>query len=195
MNKNYIFLTLVALIIVAGLYVFIKHGQKTTDVLNNEGGVTLQNEVPQPTSVTTNTGTEGKQDTTTPLTTNSKKYMNNSDVKTLDIQVTAQGTGTAVSKKGDTLSMNYTGKLLNGTVFDSNVDPKFQHMEPFTFPLGAGRVIQGWDIGLLNMKVGEKRTLTIPAELAYGPMSPSPLIPPHSALVFDVELLNITPGK
>lgn len=96
-----------------------------------------------------------------------------------------------ISKPGDVLSMNYTGRLENGTVFDSNVDPKFGHVQPFEFTLGAGMVIAGWDEGLVGMKIGEKKTLTIAPEKAYGDRSPSPLIPANSTLIFDVELLDI----
>ena len=95
-----------------------------------------------------------------------------------------------ISKKGDVLVMNYTGRLTNGTVFDSNVDPKFNHVEPFKFVLGAGQVIAGWDEGLLGMKIGEKKTLTIPPEKAYGSRAVGS-IPPNSTLVFDVELVGI----
>ena len=95
-----------------------------------------------------------------------------------------------VSKNGDVLTMNYTGKLTNGTVFDSNVDPKFGHVEPFTFTLGAGQVITGWDEGLVGMKVGEKRTLNIPPEKGYGNRAVSS-IPANSTLIFDVELVDI----
>ncbi len=94
------------------------------------------------------------------------------------------------AKNGDTLYMNYTGRLTDGTVFDSNVDPNFGHAEPFMFVLGAGRVIRGWDEGMVGMKVGEKKTLTIPPEKAYG-QSGVGSIPPNSTLVFDVELLAI----
>ncbi len=94
------------------------------------------------------------------------------------------------AKNGDTLVMNYTGRLTNGTVFDSNVDPKFSHVQPFTFTLGAGQVIKGWDEGLLGMKVGEKRTLTIPPEKAYGSRAIGS-IPANSTLIFDVELVAI----
>ncbi len=189
MNKNYIFLTLVVIVIIAFAYVVVKRTQKPVDLLSTEGAIQLQNETPTPALVEQNT-TAGVE---TQLTGNEKKYMNDADVKTLDIQVTKEGTGTVVSKKGDHLTMNYTGKLLNGTSFDSNIDPKFQHVAPFDFIIGAGMVIQGWEQGLLGMKVGEKRTLTIPAGMAYGAQSPSPAIPANSALVFDVELLKITP--
>jgi FKBP-type peptidyl-prolyl cis-trans isomerase len=95
-------------------------------------------------------------------------------------------------KAGDVVSVNYTGKLENGTVFDSNVDPRFNHVEPFTFTVGAGDVIAGWDKGLIGMKVGEKKTLVIPPEDAYGPMGvPQAGIPGNATLVFDVELVSI----
>jgi FKBP-type peptidyl-prolyl cis-trans isomerase len=87
--------------------------------------------------------------------------------------------------------MNYTGKLLNGTTFDSNVDPKFNHVTPFEFTLGAGMVIRGWDEGLVGMKVGEKRILTIPSDMGYGARGAGASIPPNAALVFEVELLKI----
>lgn len=99
--------------------------------------------------------------------------------------------GGEVAKTGDTVSMNYTGRLADGTVFDSNVDPKFQHVEPFTFNLGAGQVIPGWDKGIVGMKVGEKKTLTILPEDAYGASGVPGVIPPNSTLIFDVELLAI----
>lgn len=95
-----------------------------------------------------------------------------------------------IAKNGDTLVMNYTGKLVDGTVFDSNVDPKFNHVQPFEFTLGAGMVIKGWDEGLVGMKVGEKKTLTIPPEKGYGAQGVGS-IPPNSTLIFDVELVGI----
>lgn len=95
-----------------------------------------------------------------------------------------------ISKNGDVLIMNYTGRLENGTVFDSNVDPKFNHVTPFEFTLGAGQVIAGWDEGLLGMKVGEKKTLTIPPEKGYGSHAVS-IIPANSTLIFEVELVGI----
>jgi len=97
---------------------------------------------------------------------------------------------TLSAKNGDTLVMNYTGRLTNGTVFDSNIDPKFKHVQPFEFKLGAGQVIAGWDEGLLGMKIGEKKTLTIPPEKGYGAGGQGP-IPPNSTLIFDVELVGI----
>ena len=95
-----------------------------------------------------------------------------------------------VAKKGDALLVKYTGRLENGTVFDSNVDPKFGHVEVFKFIVGAGNVIQGWDEGFIGMKVGEKKTLVIPPEKGYGSQAVG-VIPPNSTLIFDVELVGI----
>jgi FKBP-type peptidyl-prolyl cis-trans isomerase len=107
-----------------------------------------------------------------------------------DNQVTPKKSMEQIAKNGDLLVMNYTGRLTNGTVFDSNVDPKFNHVQPFEFTLGAGQVIAGWDEGLVGMKVGEKKTLTIAPEKAYGDRAMGP-IPANSTLIFDVELVAI----
>lgn len=90
---------------------------------------------------------------------------------------------------GEIVSVHYTGWLVDGTQFDSSVD----RGQPFSFPLGMGRVIPGWDEGIALMNVGDKGRLIIPSELAYGPNG-SGSIPPDSTLVFDVELLGIQPG-
>lgn len=94
---------------------------------------------------------------------------------------------TSKSKSGDMLTMHYTGKLTDGTKFDSS----FDRDQPFTFQLGAGQVIKGWDQGLTDMCVGEKRKLTIPPELGYGERGAGNVIPGGATLVFDVELINI----
>ncbi|EYB84631.1 hypothetical protein Y032_0313g2198 [Ancylostoma ceylanicum] len=91
------------------------------------------------------------------------------------------------SRKGDVLHMHYTGTLLDGTEFDSS---RTRNQE-FTFTLGMGQVIKGWDQGLLNMCVGERRILTIPAHLAYGERGSPPKIPANAPLKFDVELMKI----
>ncbi|EKU22123.1 peptidyl-prolyl cis-trans isomerase fkbp2-like protein [Nannochloropsis gaditana CCMP526] len=92
------------------------------------------------------------------------------------------------SKKGDMLSMHYTGTLYkDGSKFDSSLDRN----QPFEFTLGQGQVIKGWDNGLLNMCVGEKRRLTIPSSLGYGDRGAGAKIPGGATLVFEVELLGI----
>ncbi|XP_056133296.1 peptidyl-prolyl cis-trans isomerase FKBP2 [Lampris incognitus] len=91
------------------------------------------------------------------------------------------------SRKGDVLNMHYTGKLEDGTEFDSSV-PRDR---PFTFTLGIGQVIKGWDQGLLGMCEGEKRKLVIPSELGYGDRGAPPKIPGGATLIFEVELLSI----
>ena len=104
--------------------------------------------------------------------------------------MTKPGEGETAAAKQH-VTVNYTGKLLNGKVFDSNTDPMFKHKEPYTFELGTGKVIKGWDEGLQLFGKGGKGTLYIPSDLAYGSQDRSPQIPANSILVFDVELLDI----
>lgn len=101
------------------------------------------------------------------------------------------GAEAKVAQSGDMVAMSYTGRLPDGTVFDSNIDPKFGHVEPFIFTLGAGQVIPGWDQGIVGMKEGEKKTLTVAPEDAYGAQGVPGVIPPNATLIFDVELLAI----
>jgi FKBP-type peptidyl-prolyl cis-trans isomerase len=109
--------------------------------------------------------------------------------------MTNKGTGEN-AKPGQDVTMNYTGKLLDGTLFDSNIEPKFGHVSPFTFKLGAGQVIKGWDEGIALLNKGAKATLLIPSPLAYGSRSMpgnqnNPKgIPANSILIFDVEMVE-----
>jgi FKBP-type peptidyl-prolyl cis-trans isomerase len=106
-----------------------------------------------------------------------------SELKIEDLQ---EGTGEE-AKAGKTVSVHYTGWLENGTKFDSSHDRR----QPFSFPLGAGHVIRGWDEGVAGMKVGGKRKLTIPPNLGYGARGAGGVIPPNATLVFEVELLGV----
>ncbi len=96
------------------------------------------------------------------------------------------GTGTEATA-GKNVSVHYTGTLTNGSKFDSSKDRN----QPFVFPLGAGRVIKGWDEGVAGMKVGGVRKLTIPANLGYGAQGAGGVIPPNATLLFEVELLDV----
>ncbi|XP_037045966.1 peptidyl-prolyl cis-trans isomerase FKBP2 isoform X4 [Bradysia coprophila] len=104
----------------------------------------------------------------------------------VDVESVPEGC-TNKSKNGDMLTMHYTGTLTDGTKFDSSLDRD----QPFTFQIGSGQVIKGWDQGLLDMCVGEKRKLTIPPELGYGDRGAGNVIPAGATLIFEVELINI----
>lgn len=97
----------------------------------------------------------------------------------------------AVAKSGDQVTVNYTGWLMDGTKFDSSLDRN----QPFSFVIGAGQVIQGWDEGVAGMKVGGTRTLIIPPSLGYGDQGAPPAIPPNATLKFQIELLAVQPGQ
>lgn len=107
-------------------------------------------------------------------------------VTELKIEDSKVGTGPAV-QSGDTVVMHYNGTLMDGTKFDSSYD----RGEPFTTQIGVGQVIEGWDQGVPGMKVGGKRKLTIPSEMAYGSRGAGAAIPPNSDLIFEVELIAI----
>lgn len=116
-------------------------------------------------------------------TENSKVQNEVNDLRIEDLVI---GTG-AEAISGKVVSVHYTGTLVDGTKFDSSKD----RGTPFEFNLGAGEVIQGWDLGVVGMKIGGKRKLTIPANLGYGSQGAGSVIPPNATLIFEVELLEV----
>ncbi|MCL5011181.1 MAG: FKBP-type peptidyl-prolyl cis-trans isomerase [Patescibacteria group bacterium] len=163
MQKNYLILLIILAVIVAAALVW---------------QIAFQKPLPQPSSVEQKSQNQEEE-----AAVNSVKT-NESGLKT---EIIKPGSGRA-AQNGDTVEVNYTGYLENGTKFDSSID----RGEPYSFVLGEGRVIMGWDLGILGMKIGEKRKLTIPPDLAYGQAGAgNGAIPPNSVLIFEVELLNI----
>lgn len=112
-----------------------------------------------------------------------KEVTTPSGLKYID-QVVGDG---ASPSPGKQVTVHYTGTLENGKKFDSSVD----RGQPFTFQIGVGGVIKGWDEGVMTMKIGGKRKLIIPGKLGYGPQGSPPVIPPNATLLFDVELLDV----
>jgi FKBP-type peptidyl-prolyl cis-trans isomerase FkpA len=104
----------------------------------------------------------------------------------MQIEELTVGTG-ATAKKGQLAVVHYTGWLTDGTKFDSSKDRN----DPFSFALGGGMVIKGWDEGVVGMKIGGKRKLTIPPHMGYGTRGAGGVIPPNATLVFEVELLDV----
>ena len=107
------------------------------------------------------------------------------NTKGLEIEILEEGSGEVV-EEGDVVEVHYVGNLVDGTQFDSSLD-----RGPFSFQVGAGQVISGWDLGVLGMKIGEKRKLTISPDLAYGENGIPGVIPANATLIFEIELLLI----
>jgi FKBP-type peptidyl-prolyl cis-trans isomerase FkpA len=127
--------------------------------------------------------TSSTPSTSSPLKVNGQPTMTASGLQYWDVVV---GTG-ATAAAGNTVRVHYTGFLTTGVKFDSSRD----RGEPFSFPIGAGQVIKGWDEGVAGMKVGGQRQLRIPPALGYGASGAGGVIPPNATLIFDVELLEV----
>jgi peptidylprolyl isomerase len=159
---------------------------------SSSGTISVGNEAPPPASLTqaatSSTSTAGTTPTSGPLskapTVTPPTGPAPTKLVTKDLIV---GTGPE-AKAGDTVTVNYVGVLYNG---GKEFDASWKRNEPFTFELGAGKVIKGWDQGVVGMKVGGRRELIIPAELAYGAQGSPPTIPPNAPLVFVVDLLSV----
>lgn len=145
-------------------------GLLTTGCTQNSQNTTSQPELTNPQTIITNEEKRGTLMT----------------VDKLLIEDLTVGEG-AEATAGAKVSVHYTGTLTDGTHFDSSVD----RGAPFSFVLGAGTVIEGWDQGVAGMKVGGKRKLTIPADLAYGEGGAGKVIPPNATLIFEIELLDV----
>ncbi|KAI0305681.1 hypothetical protein B0F90DRAFT_1091228 [Multifurca ochricompacta] len=114
----------------------------------------------------------------------------NNSPKELHIKTTYEPTDCKIkAKKGDAIKVHYTGKLFSN---DNKFDSSHDRGQPLPLTLGVGQVIRGWDEGLVGMCIGEKRTLTIPSDMAYGQRGFGSIIPANSALIFDVELVDLT---
>ncbi len=111
---------------------------------------------------------------------------NSYEIQGMKIEILKEGTGEG-AKAGDDIVVDYVGTLTDGAKFDSSIDRN----QPFPYTLGQNMVIQGWEIGLLGMKVGEKRRLTIPPELGYGEQGRPPIIPSNATLIFEIDMLSI----
>lgn len=121
-----------------------------------------------------------------PTASQNQQTPTSTNIQGMKIETLKQGSGVA-AKSGDAVTVNYVGTLVNGTKFDSSIDRN----QPFKFTLGQNSVIQGWELGVVGMKVGEKRRLTIPPELAYGSQGAGGVIPPNATLIFEIDLLQI----
>ena len=178
MNKfAFISIVLVMLVAIFAIRSLPKVEETSNSALDSKNSVTLTMATPTTTAVTASpSGTLS----TTPTQTTPTSIVG------LGIKDDLIGTGKMV-KSGDTIKVNYVGKLTNGTEFDSSKKPG---RAPFSFVIGQGSVIEGWEKGILGMQVGGKRTLTIAPNLGYGD-KPAGTIPPNSTLIFEVELLGI----
>ena len=130
-----------------------------------------------------------KADTKPKVQTQTQKISTSFGIQGMQVDILKDGTGDG-AKVGDNIVVNYVGTLTDGTKFDSSIDRNM----PFSYTLGQYKVIKGWELGLLGMKIGEKRRLTIPPTLAYGPNGNPPAIPPNATLIFEIDMISIN-GK
>lgn len=170
---------LVIMMVALGIYFYSKKSspQMTdTTIKQTEPASTASQATPSEAVSTTPGVTETPTETSVPTI-----FPNGLIIEDLKV-----GQGNEV-KSGDTISIHYLGTLTNGTKFDSSYD----RGQPFQTQIGVGQVIKGWDLGVVGMKPGGKRRLTIPPDLAYGERGAGGVIPPKATLIFEVELVNI----
>lgn len=182
MSKIYPLLIVVVIVFIGGVSIYFLTNQKVQTQTN-------YNLIQTPTPTTAIINTQSQSVNATPSV-SPRTFENMNDFQVmpngLKIKDETVGSGAEV-KSGDTVTVNYLGTLESGTKFDSSYDRN----TPFTTQIGVGQVIQGWDEGIVGMKIGGKRKLIIPPELGYGSQGAGGSIPPNSTLIFEVELLNI----
>lgn len=177
MPKNLIPFLIVGIIIVTGalgIYFILNQQAPVVEIKNNPEEEPMKFIQDQNQNKNQNTNSQAQSVSPTP------------SVKELKIEDEKIGEGAEV-KSGDTIVIHYTGTLENGQKFDSSLD----RGQPFETQIGVGKVIKGWDQGVIGMKVGGKRKLTIPSDLAYGEQGIPEAIPPNATLIFELELLEI----
>jgi peptidylprolyl isomerase len=183
MNKILI-LAILIILVAGGAYIFLQL-QKNINTEQKQNSLENTNAESQPNiseSSEENDLTNSEQETSQEQTAGASSY----EIQGMKVEILKEGTGQA-SKTGDTVFVHYAGTLTNGQEFDSSI----KRGQPFSFTLGQNMVIDGWELGILGMKVGEKRRLTIPPELGYGNQGAGGVIPPVSTLIFEVELVGI----
>jgi len=180
MNNKTLTILAVSVIISVSLGVYF-YFQSTKQVMKDIT-IDIINPTPEPTILTSQASpTPTPSPVASPTTATPTIFSNGLQIENLEV-----GQGTAV-KSGDRISIHYLGTLTDGTKFDSSYD----RSQPFETQIGVGQVIQGWDLGVVGMKVGGKRRLTIPPALGYGERGAGAVIPPNATLIFEVELVGI----
>ncbi|OGH13651.1 MAG: hypothetical protein A2860_00305 [Candidatus Levybacteria bacterium RIFCSPHIGHO2_01_FULL_37_33] len=164
MNTKYMFIYFLVILVVIGVIYSLNQKKPTNPFDNSPISLPSGEPTPQPTTPPTQA----------PVS-----------ITKLLIEDTQVGTGTPAAS-GNTITVNYTGMFTDGKVFDSS-----EGRQPLTVEIGTGKVIAGWDQGIIGMRMGGKRRLIIPADLAYGQKGAGGVIPPNTTLIFDIELLDV----
>jgi len=190
MPKNILVPTIVVLVVVIGVYLIATAPGPKSPVAPGSDQIAFDTPVATASTkispVSTPIATPSPKKVASPLSISPSVTPQVTIMNGLKIEDLSVGTGPEV-KSGDTISINYLGTLLDGKKFDSSYD----RGQPFETQIGVGQVIKGWDLGVVGMKVGGKRRLTIPPELGYGSRGAGNVIPPDATLVFEVELMGI----